>query len=135
MDSKKAFFMQRLNDHIQYLDKVTKTLKGTADFHGSDCHCCKLGMWLDNEGKQEIEEYATGASHLFGTLQEQHEKFHVLSNDVLQAHEQQDGDNSYKAMTEMHKVSGQLVSLLLEVDRQARIMSKAAQPAESLSCA
>ncbi|MEN9502260.1 MAG: hypothetical protein RI964_1545 [Pseudomonadota bacterium] len=120
MDSKKAFFMQRLNDHIQYLDKVTKTIKGKADFHGSDCHCCKLGVWLDTEGKQEIEAYASGAAHLFDTLVTQHEQFHSISSDVLTLHSEGNTDSAYKSMTEMHKLSGQLVSLLLQIDRESR---------------
>ena len=124
MDSKKAFFMQRLNDHIQYLDKVTKTIKGLMDFHGSDCHCCKLGMWLDTDGKQEINAYATGANHLFDTLVTQHEQFHVISSNVLEKHQQGDKDSAYKAMTEMHKLSGQLVSILLEIDRQSKLVKQ-----------
>ena len=108
MDSKKAFFMQRLNDHIQYLDKVTKTIKGL----------------MDSDGKQEINAYATGANHLFDTLVTQHEQFHVISSSVLEKHQQGDKDSAYKAMTEMHKLSGQLVSILLEIDRQSKLVKQ-----------
>jgi len=46
----KAFFLQRLNDHVVYLKKVQRTLDGTEDFQVTDCHDCKLGKWLYGEG-------------------------------------------------------------------------------------
>lgn len=55
MATSKAFFLLRLNDHIQYLKKIDATLAGTNNFEGTDCHDCKLGKWLYGVGVQEVE--------------------------------------------------------------------------------
>lgn len=115
--------MQRLNDHIQYLDKVTKTLKGHSDFKGCDCHHCKLGTWLYGEAALEVQLYDEEAQTLFKVLLERHEQFHKISNDVLQSHATGDATSAYRGMTEMHKLSNQLVSLLLQMDRQLKAIA------------
>lgn len=121
MGNNSAFFMQRLNDHIQYLSRVTKTLADKDDFHGTDCHSCKLGKWIDSSGREDVVAHAPHAEGLFERLVERHEYFHSVSNEVLAKHQVGDTVNCYRAMTEMHKVSGQLVSLLLDIDRKVKV--------------
>lgn len=120
---KKAFFVQRLNDHIQYLDRITKTVKGKDNFTGCDCHCCKLGHWLDTSGEADINQYAPDSTHLYATLVEQHEQFHLVSGQILAFYHQNDEMSAQRAMTEMHKLSQQLVTILLTIDRQSRRLS------------
>lgn len=121
MGNNNAFFMQRLNDHIQYLGRVTKTLNGKDDFLGTDCHSCKLGKWIDSTGREDVITHAPLAQELFDKLVERHEHFHTVSNDVLGKHQQGDSVSCYRSMTEMHKLSGQLVGLLLEMDRKVKV--------------
>ena len=120
MSSKKAFFMQRLNDHIQYLDKVTRTIKGKMEFAGTNCRCCKLGQWIYAEGREEISSYAPAAAPLFEQLIEKHEEFHVISNTILAQFHAGDISQIHQEMTEVHKLSSQLVSILLDIDRYSR---------------
>jgi hypothetical protein len=120
MSNNKAFFVQRLNDHIQYLGKVTNTLKGADNFQGTNCHQCKLGTWIDSEGKHTIAQLTSDAQAQFHELMEKHELFHDHSNAALLKHKAGDHLGSRRAMTEMHKLSGQLVNLLLDLDRKAR---------------
>lgn len=120
MSKKRSFFMQRLNDHIQYLDKVTKTLKGHSDFAGCDCRHCQLGKWLYGEAMEEVQQYDEEVQALFQTLLERHELFHQVSNEALISHHAGDANTAYKSMTEMHKLSNQLVNLLLKIDRHAQ---------------
>ncbi len=119
MATNNAFFVQRLNDHIQYLRKVTNTLKGVDDFQGTACTECKLGKWLYDDGHDDLEACAPDGSHLFDLLEEKHKRFHDFSNDALTQHRSGDAVGSYRAMTEMHKLSNEMVSLLLKADRHA----------------
>lgn len=114
-----AFFVQSLNDHVQYLRKVTNTLKGIDDFHGNTCTQCKLGQWLYQDGRGNLEACTPDGSHLFGLLEDRHKRFHDFSNEVLAQHRSGDAVGSYRAMTEMHKLSNEMVSLLLKADRHA----------------
>lgn len=40
---KQAFFLQRINDHVQYLSKIKATLTRGGDFQGTHCQDCALG--------------------------------------------------------------------------------------------
>lgn len=120
MPTSNAFFVQRLNDHIQYLRKVTNTLKGADDFQGTECTQCKLGQWLYHEGQADFNACVPDGNELFALLEEKHKRFHVFSNDALAKHRSGDSINSYRAMTEMHKLSNEMVKLLLTADRYAR---------------
>lgn len=119
----KAFFVQRLNDHVQYLDKVTKTIKGQMEFQGCDCHCCRLGHWLDHGGIEEINHFVPNSSTLISELLTKHEAFHEASNQALQFHEQGQEQQAYKTMTQVHTLSQQLVTLLLTIDRSAKLVA------------
>lgn len=120
MKTSNAFFVQRLNDHIQYLRRVTNTLKGEDDFHGSSHTQCKLGRWLYSEGKDDLGACMPEGRRLFESLLAKHQHFHDVSDDALAKHAAGDYINSYRAMTEMLKLSGELVSLLLEADQHTR---------------
>lgn len=119
MATSNAFFVQRLNDHIQYLRRVTNTLKGKDDFHGTSCTQCQLGLWIYQEGREDLDACTPEGSHLFELLEEKHKRFHDFSNEALAQHSSGDSVGSYRAMTEMHKLSNEMVSLLLEADRHA----------------
>ncbi len=119
MASGNAFFVQRLNDHIQYLRRVSNTLKGEDNFQGTACTHCKLGLWLYSEGKEDLAADTESGAHLFEALVEKHKRFHLVSNEALAKHAVGDYINSYRAMTDMHRLSGELVSLLLKADQQA----------------
>lgn len=113
----KAFFLQRLNDHVQYLKKIDNTLKGQGDFAGTDHHSCKLGLWIDKEGPQEVAGLENQkAAEIFEGLKEPHEKFHVASKQALEKMKSGDEAGAKAAMTEMHVLSATLSNKLLELD-------------------
>ena len=119
MSAGKAFFLQRLNDHVQYLKKIQATLDGSGDFKGSDYHDCKLGHWLYGEGPDEATSLGPEARALFDSLFEPHQRFHDASHDALRMHAANDETGTRAAVTEMHRLSSVLVSKLLSLDRMA----------------
>lgn len=116
---KRAFFLQRMNDHVQYLSKIKATLNDTGSFQGTDCQHCALGQWLYGAGAQEVHTLGTDAHQLFEQLIEPHEKFHEASARALKHFEAGDEVGQYRAMTEMHQLSNQLIKTLLDLDHSA----------------
>ena len=114
-----AFFLQRINDHVQYLNKIKATLSKKGDFQGSDCHHCTLGKWLDGEGHEQARALGGDVSKLFEQLIDPHQKFHEASAQALTCMSLGDEVGQYRAMTEMHQLSNHLVQKLLEIDRHA----------------
>lgn len=114
-----AFFLQRMNDHVQYLRKIQATLEGKGDFHGSHHHECKLGQWLYGEGPDEASSVSNEAKEVFDKLLSPHEAFHKMSHDAIEKQEAGDTDGAHQAVTEMHKLSAQLVDQLLMLDKLA----------------
>ena len=114
-----AFFLLRLNDHVQYLNKITATLEGRGDFRGCDHHSCKLGKWMDSDGANEADGVGPAARAIFDSLFEPHEHFHSASGQALQLHDAGNEAGSAAAVTEMHRLSALLVTRLLELDRLA----------------
>jgi hypothetical protein len=112
-----AFFLLRMNDHLQYLGKIKATLDGRGDFQGSDHHSCKLGKWLDGEGPQEAACIGAEGKAVFDALVEPHRRFHEASNQALILKGDGDGAGAEARVTEMHQLSAQLVDKLLELDR------------------
>lgn len=113
----KAFFLMRLNDHVQYLKKLDGTLKGQGDFTGTDHHNCKLGKWIENEGTQEIAALKDSrAKEVFESLKEPHERFHVASQQALAKQQAGDTAGAKDAVTEMHVLSTSIANKLLELD-------------------
>lgn len=113
----KAFFLMRLNDHVQYLKKIENTLKGKAEFSGCVHTECKLGQWIYNEGSAEVAALTDPrAQEVFDSLKEPHERFHVISHEALAKQQAGDEAGAKSASTEMHKLSTVLTNKLLELD-------------------
>jgi len=111
----KAFFLMRLNDHIQYLKKIEATLEGKGDFYGTHHHKCKLGQWLYGDGANEVTTLQSGdAQKVFDSLFEPHEQFHTASKQALE--KAGDGKNAKIAITEMYKLSQIITKKLLALD-------------------
>ncbi len=115
--TKKAFFLQRLNDHIQYLKKIQATLEGKGEFQGTDHQSCKLGLWLYGEGRGEAEEFGPQALAVFDSLIEPHEQFHDAGRNALEGHVAADATAREAAVTEMMRLSNVLVGRLLSLDQ------------------
>ena len=115
----KAFFLQRLNDHVVYLKKIQATLEGTGDFQGTDYHDCKLGKWLYGEGADEAETTSPKAKELFDSLFEPHQQFHEHSKVAIEKKGAGDEEGSNNEVTEMMKLSTTLVNKLLAMDQES----------------
>jgi hypothetical protein len=115
--SESAFFLRRMNDHIQYLGKIKATLSDKGDFQGSDHHSCKLGQWLDSDGPQQASDLGGEAMEIFDSLIQPHEAFHQASHQALSCKAAKDEAGMEAAMTEMFKLSVTLVDTLMELDR------------------
>jgi hypothetical protein len=116
----KAFFLMRLNDHIQYLKKIDATLKGQSDFQGTSHHDCKLGKWLYGEGPAEIASMKDSkAKEVFDSMLEPHERFHAFGKEALEKKQATDDDGMKQAVTGMYTLSSILTNKLLELDRMA----------------
>ena len=114
-----AFFLLRMNDHLQYLNRLKATLDGKGDFRGSDHHSCKFGKWLDTDGPKEVGEISADAKALFDSIIAPHQRFHEVSHEALAAHDAGNKDVEVQKLTEMHQLSGKLVDSLLTLDRMA----------------
>jgi hypothetical protein len=112
-----AFFFLRINDHVQYLRRLEKTLAGTGDFRGAPADACKLGLWLQGEGRGQAEEIGSEAVALFNELIEPHKGFHESSFRALEMKERGDEAGSRDAITEMMKLSLVLINKLTELDK------------------
>lgn len=112
-----AFFFLRINDHINYLRRIEKTLDGTGDFRGTAHTACKLGLWMHGEGRAEAETLGPEGAALFDELFHPHELFHEASARALVLKEQGDETGSHAAITEMFRLSLTLVNKLTELDK------------------
>lgn len=114
----KAFFIMRLNDHVQYLKKIDAAIRGLSDFQGMDHHHCKLGRWLYGEGQQEIILMENDkAKEIFNSLFQPHERFHYLGQEALERKRLGDEEGTKRALTELHIFSTLLANKLLELDK------------------
>ncbi|MEW8027176.1 MAG: CZB domain-containing protein [Candidatus Thiodiazotropha sp.] len=118
--SESAFFLRRMNDHIQYLGKLKATLEDRGDFQGSDHHSCKLGQWLDSDGPAQSAAISEEACAIFDSILEPHEQFHQASQRALDCKKSDDKNGMEEAMTEMFKLSAKLVDILMELDSMSR---------------
>jgi hypothetical protein len=115
-----AFFLMRLNDHIQYLKNIEATLVGDGNFQGTSHLSCKLGQWLYAEGAKEVMELKNPkAKEVFDSLFEPHERFHTISHEALAKHKSGDKGGAQAAITEMHQLSHLISQKLLELDALA----------------
>lgn len=111
-----AFFLQRINDHMQYLRKIKATLDGTGDFTGTDHQSCKLGLWLYGDGPREASGVGPVATGVLQAILEPHEQFHRASGRALECQQAEQPAEREREVTEMHLLSSRLVDLLLELD-------------------
>jgi len=117
MVESKAFFLLRLNDHIQYLKKIDATLTGKSDFEGTDYHDCKLGKWLYGIGFQEVSAMKNAkALEIFGELFEPHQQFHEISKLAIERKKSGAEMDAKALVTEMHVLSRVISQKLLELD-------------------
>jgi hypothetical protein len=114
-----AFFLLRLNDHVQYLNRIKATLNGTGDFRGSGHHDCKLGKWMDGAGPAEATAAGAAAKAVFDSLADPHREFHEASAKALELALAGKTREAEEEITTMHRLSALLVSRLLELDRLA----------------
>ncbi len=113
----KAFFIRRLNDHIQYMKKINATLSGEGDFYGTKHTECKLGQWLYGDGVKEVEALNSDrAKTIFKSIFEPHERFHNVSKRALECKSSNDEEGMQSAVTEMHVLSNTISQKLLELD-------------------
>jgi len=111
-----AFFLLRMNDHLQYLKKIKAMLDGVGDFRGSDHHSCKFGRWIDGAGPQEVAIFGPAAVSVFDSILIPHEQFHVASGRALTFQTAGRAADTEREVTEMHLLSRRLVEKLLELD-------------------
>ena len=116
--AKKAFFMMRLNDHIQYLKKMNAALKGKEEFQGTNHKECKLGQWLySDEATKEIATLENSkAKEIFESLLEPHEHFHGLGKEALDQKQAGNDAAAQKLLTQLHVLSTTLTNQLLALD-------------------
>jgi hypothetical protein len=114
--SENAFFLRRMNDHIQYLGRIKATLADMGDFGGTDHHSCKLGQWLDTEGLEQVTSYSNDIRAVFDSLLLPHEQFHQASHRAIECKANGDYQGMEAAITEMFKLSVTLVDTLMELD-------------------
>lgn len=113
----KAFFLMRLNDHIQYLKNIEKRLTGENDFAGSSHRECKLGKWLYGEGILEIAGLKNPkAQEIFESLFEPHQHFHEASAQAIEKYQAGDTQGAHQAITDMHVFSRIITQKLLQLD-------------------
>lgn len=114
-----AFFLQRLNDHVRYLNNIDATLSGRGDFQGCDHTACKLGTWMYSTGRDEVAACGDEAKQLFEQIFEPHEAFHKASHTALELKAGGKDAEAKKAVTEMHQLSVKLVNILIALDKKA----------------
>lgn len=114
-----AFFFQRINDHIQYLRKLEKTLKDEGDFRGTAHTDCKLGKWMYGDGRAEVQAEGEEAVRVFEGMFGHHQAFHDAGNKALAAKDAGDEAGVKAAVTEMIKLSNILIDILTHLDKIA----------------
>jgi hypothetical protein len=112
----KAFFLQRMNEHIRYLNRINASLDNEGDFCGSSHTECKLGAWIYGEGSVLIEECGEEAKAIFEKLKVEHQAFHEISHKALEFSSAGDNKAAQLQNTAMHKLSNQLIQLLMKLE-------------------
>ena len=122
----RAFFLQRVNDHLQYLHHINQTLENDRCFEGStDIDCfkgtgeteCNLGRWLYGEGSTEIDALDNQKiKALFDGLFEPHTRFHQVSFEAINKRQTGDKQGAQVLIAEMKEISNQLTRKMLELE-------------------
>ncbi|MEJ2620687.1 MAG: CZB domain-containing protein [Candidatus Thiodiazotropha sp.] len=111
-----AFFLRRMNDHVQYLGKIKAALEDKGAFQGTDHHSCKLGLWLESNDSIASSAISREVRETFERLLDPHERFHHASKRALECKDAGDKSGMEDAMTEMFKLSNTLVTILVKLD-------------------
>jgi hypothetical protein len=120
----RAFFLKRVNDHLQYLQKINKTLENERCFQeASNCFKgtpeteCNLGRWLYGEGAIEIGTMDNEEiDKMFDSLFEPHSLFHQASKEAMEKKQSGDHEGAKKAIAEMKRLSNLLTSKILKLE-------------------
>jgi hypothetical protein len=124
--TERSFFLRRVNDHLQYLNNINKTLandhcfdehENVECFKGTQDTDCNLGRWLYGEGAIEIsalENYEIEV--IFRSLFEPHTRFHAISQEAIKRREAGDKAGAKALITEMKEISTLLTSKMLELE-------------------
>jgi len=125
-----VFFLQRVNDHLQYLNHINQTLENDRCFEehthidcfkGSSDTECKLGRWLYDEGSAEIRVLENQRiKELFDGLFEPHIRFHAISKEAINKRQAGDKKGAQAVIAEMKKISNLLTSHMLELETLLR---------------
>ena len=120
MTNGNTFFLLRLNDHLQYLNQIERTLSGNGHFKGIAHTECELGRWIYGRGAQEITAlHSEQAQQVFESIKQPHENFHLLSHQAVARKQAGDEEGARAAFREMHRMSVTICSKLLELDKMS----------------
>ena len=111
-----AFFLLRMNDHIRYLNNIQATLDGKGDFQGCEHTACKFGAWYYGEGHKAMEAVGSECLAIYEQIAAPHEAFHIHSHNALKLKQAGDEAGATAEITEMMKLSRELVDLLMKLD-------------------
>jgi len=124
--TERSFFLRRVNDHLQYLNNLNKTLandhcfdehEDVDCFKGNEDTECNLGRWLYGEGSVEIgalEHYEIET--IFRSLFEPHTQFHSLSQEAIEKRQAGDKAGAQALIAEIKKISNLLTRKMLELE-------------------
>jgi hypothetical protein len=122
----RIFFLQRVNDHLQYLNQINETLENDRCFEEQthiDCFKgtseleCQLGRWFYGEGSTEITVLKNPRiKALFDGLFEPHTRFHAISKEAINKRQAGDKKGAQAAVAEMKKISNLLTSHMLQLE-------------------
>jgi len=124
--TERSFFLRRVNDHLQYLNNLNKTLandqcfdeyENVDCFKGSEDTECNLGRWLYGEGAVEIsalDNYEIEV--IFRSLFEPHSRFHSVSQEAIEKRHAGDKAGAQALIAEMKKISTLLTSKMLDLE-------------------
>lgn len=124
--TERSFFLRRVNDHLQYLNNINKTLANDQCFdEHEDVECfkgtedteCNLGRWLYGEGSIEISALENYEIELiFRSLFEPHSRFHSISQEAIEKRRAGDKAGAQTLIAEMKEISTLLTRKMLELE-------------------
>jgi len=121
----RAFFLQRVNDHLRYLNNINQTLENDRCFEehthigcfkGTGYTECNLGLWLYGAGSEEINALDNQTiKQQFDSLFEPHTRFHEVSKEAVKKRQNGDKPGAKILVAEMKEISNLLTSKMLEL--------------------
>ena len=123
----RVFFLERVNDHLQYFKHINHTLENEKCFQKNskedDCFRgtkdteCNLGRWLYGEGSVEIKAFKNSQIEaLFRSLFEPHTRFHTVSKEAIFKRQAGDKEGAQAMIVKMKEISNLLTSQILELE-------------------